>query len=300
MKLLSIIVLAVALTAGTASAAELIADGGDGVGIDVGEVTITNDATNLIVTITIDTGAWELVKSHVHVAEEVADIPQTGNGNAKPGKFDYCDQDPEADIVSSTEHVYTIPLADIGVDLGDPIVVAVHANIEYTDDNGTPGDPSDDILYEKSAWGEGDEISDGRDWAMYIGYTIPDPDLIVSDITLDSHYVAQGGVLGFTYTVANIGGEGPEGNSVFDVACFLYDFSVVTFLGGSYSAWSYHLDVGWSASRYENDVVITAEPGLYILIVFADVLPGLPPNYYPGVVESDETNNWAIEWFYVF
>jgi hypothetical protein len=231
----------------------------------------------------------------------VAAIPQTKKGNARPGQFDYCDLDPEATSVTPTEHVYTIPLADIGVELGDAIVVAVHTAIEYVEIVGEPDDIDDsepDILHEETAWGQGPEISEGRDWAMYIEFTIPDPDLIVSDITLDSveAKIYSGDTLGFTYTVENIGGEGPEGLSVFDVACYLSDDAVFdgsdTELSSGYSAWSYHLSVGWSDSRYEDDVVITEEPGTYYLIVVADAKPGEAPNYYPGVVESDETNNW--------
>ena len=78
MKRTLLTVIALALMAGPALAVDLIADGGDPLTpiMDVGEVTITNDATNLIVTITIDTGDWEFVESHVHAAEAVEDIPQ--------------------------------------------------------------------------------------------------------------------------------------------------------------------------------------------------------------------------------
>ncbi len=129
------------------------------------------------------------------------------------------------------------------------------------------------------------------------------PDLIVSEVTLDTTTVTEGGTLGFSYTITNIGGEGPAGNSTFDVAAYLstdavLDGSDTMVLGlggssGSYSVWTYHLDVGWSNSLYVNNGVIEASPGRYYLIVDADTLPGQPPNYYPGVVESDETNNWT-------
>ena len=49
----------------------------------------------------------------------------------------------------------------------------------------------------------------------------------------------------------------------------------------------------WSSSLSVTDGVIDAAPGTYYLIVDADTLPGQPPNFYPGVVEDDETNNWT-------
>jgi len=111
-RLLTVIALAVALTTGTALAAELIADGGDPLtAIDVGAVTIANDGLgNLVVTFTIDTGEWEFVETHLHIAEDPADIPQTGNGNPKVGKFDYNQDDA---VVTPTQHTYTIPLSAI-------------------------------------------------------------------------------------------------------------------------------------------------------------------------------------------
>jgi hypothetical protein len=123
------------------------------------------------VTFTVDLDPWGLWETHLHIGEVVADIPQTKNGNARPGKFDYDDSDA---ATSPTEHVYTIALADLGLEVGDPIVVAAHASIAYVDDNGTPGYFEDDLLYEETAWGEGPEIADGRDWAMYIEVDVPE------------------------------------------------------------------------------------------------------------------------------
>ena len=127
---------------------------------------------------------------------------------------------------------------------------------------------------------------------------------MVSEIILDSDAIYADDYLKFTYTVENIGGEGPVGNSTFDVAGYLsndavLDGSDTMILGpggssGTYSVWTYHLSEGWSHSLYVEDGDITGTaPGTYYLIVDADTLPGLPPNNYPGVVESDETNNWT-------
>jgi len=123
------------------------------------------------------------------------------------------------------------------------------------------------------------------------------PDLEVSELTLHTPAVLPGNAISYTYTISNVGNEGPEGNSTFDAATYLSTDAVLdpadVELGGGYSAWSYHLSVGWSASVTESDVVIptSVPPGTYYVIVVADAKPGLPPNNYPGVIESDESNN---------
>ncbi len=305
--LLILITLAVVQITSPASAVELIADGGDPLtAMDVGEVTVANDGTNLIVTITIDTGDWQLAESHVHAATALADIPQTKKGNARPGKFDYCDMDPEASVDSPTQHTYTIPLADIGDGVaagsGDSIVVAVHTAIEYVEIVEVPGAEPIEILHEESAWGEGPEISDGRDWAMYIDYVLEMPDLTISISATDppANPISSDTPLAFTYTVENIGGEGPAGNSEFDVAGYLSDDDVLDagdpmILGpggssGTYSVWAYHLAVGWSLDNSVTDGNLTAvAAGDYYLIMMVDATDA-----YPGVAESNEDNNTAM------
>jgi hypothetical protein len=93
-------------------------------------------------------------------------------------------------------------------------------------------------------------------------------------------------------------GEGPPGLSTFDVATYLsadktLDAPNVLLDQGGYSVSQYHLNVGWS-SVLATQVLIPAFvlTGSYHIIVVADALPGQPPNFYPGVVEADESNNW--------
>lgn len=163
------------------------------------------------------------------------------------------------------------------------------------------------LLDEETAWGEGTEFAVDRNWSMYFEYTIPLPDLIVAKIILDTAQIYADAPLAFTFTIENIGGEGPAENPTFDVAGYLstdavLDGSDTMILGpdgssGTYSVWTYHLSVGWSNSHYVDDGDITGTaPGMYYLIVDADTTPGEAPNFYPGVEESDEDNNWlAIE-----
>ncbi len=148
--LLSALMIAIIGTFGTVSAEEtvdLIA-GGNQV---IGNVTVTNDTTNIYVTYTTIDG-WLLNETHLQVAEEIADIPQTKKGNPKVGKFDNSNiHDP---CVTQVE--YTI-LNDYTT--GDVVIIAAHAAVDGP------------TTYE-SAWGNGTEFAEDRNWAMYFTYTI--------------------------------------------------------------------------------------------------------------------------------
>lgn len=86
--------------------------------IPVGEVLVWNDGDYLYVKY-VTTDGWKLTKTHLHVADSLEGIPQTKNGNPKPGKFEYKDiHDME------TEVLYTIPL---GWAMGTPLYIAAHA-----------------------------------------------------------------------------------------------------------------------------------------------------------------------------
>jgi hypothetical protein len=77
--------------------------------LDVGEVEVSKDACTLHVRFVTD-GTWLMSQTHLHVATDWADIPQTKKGNPIPGHFDYSmDHD---DLTS--EYTYDIPLEDLG------------------------------------------------------------------------------------------------------------------------------------------------------------------------------------------
>jgi hypothetical protein len=147
---------------------DLIADGGD-TAFDAGDVDISYDGANIIVTITVDQSVdpWELVETHVHVAATAEEVPQK-NGNPRPGQFDYCNLDAEATTVTPTVHEYEIPY---DLDEDDDVVVAVHAAIEWLeiipDPDGEGPLTEEEILHEETGWGEGTAFY-GKNWAMYI------------------------------------------------------------------------------------------------------------------------------------
>lgn len=166
----------------------------------------------------------------------------------------------------------------------NPAMLIFELNADYSDD-------------EETAWGDGARFVDRGNWATYIEYQIIQlPDLVVTEVIPGN---IDNGTLYFSYTVANTGGEGPSGNSIFDVAAYLsadnqLDGSDIELVWG-YCVMTYHLDVGWSHTRDDNAPLAQPQvipPGDYYLIILVDAKPGQPPNFYPGVVESNETNNW--------
>ena len=127
--------------------------------IDVGDIYVSNDNTNIFISIAMDPN-WEITQGHVAVATNLEGIPQTKSGNPKVGQFPY------KGLLQ-----YTIPLPN-GADAGDKIIIAVHAVVQ-----GTQGG-----LYcgqEETAWGRycdagGGTSGDfeGNNWATYLIYTV--------------------------------------------------------------------------------------------------------------------------------
>lgn len=113
------------LSANPCYVTDLIADGGGGSGIDVGDVSVWNDSTNVYVKYKITDPDWCIIETHLEVKESVGDIPQTKKANPIPGKFTYnVDHDP-----CVTEYVTTIPLSMFS---GSDLYIAAHAEIKKT------------------------------------------------------------------------------------------------------------------------------------------------------------------------
>lgn len=183
--LLSALMIAIIGTFGTVSAEEfdLIAGNGNGEGIDVGNVTVTNNATHIVVEFTT-TEDWCMTETHLHIAPQgdvetpAEGIPQTKKGNPIPGKFDYSTDSTDHDCTNQVKYTLSIPLSN-DCDLGDDVVIAAHAAVQepILDEFGEP--VLDEFLnptfrYE-TAWGNGEDF-EGKNWAMYFTYTIEEPE----------------------------------------------------------------------------------------------------------------------------
>lgn len=125
---------------------------------EAGEVCLTLDGDNLLLTYTT-TGDWVLNEVHAFVGESSSDIPQTKNGTFKNGRFPY-----KASDLDTTSFTFTIPLSDFvssPEELCDKtLVVAAHAVVsrELGGDAGVQAE---------TAWGDGTQMRDDRNWAMY-------------------------------------------------------------------------------------------------------------------------------------
>jgi hypothetical protein len=156
------IAMAVAFVAsvGMASAATLYADQD----IPVGTVTVSADGTTITYA---TTGGWVLNATHLHVASEVDDIPQTKKKNPIPGLFDYSAvHDPPV-----TVYTYTIP-AEPACTL---LYIAAQAEVSLLEEGV--------YVQEESAWAgiaEGDIPFEGKNWATYFTYEIP-PEILHLD-----------------------------------------------------------------------------------------------------------------------
>ena len=127
----------------------------------IGEVFVKNDAAGTIKVkyVLTDPAAlaegWQITQAHVSIAENAAGIPNQ-NGNPIPGKFNV----KEAFVPGVAETPW-LPI-DYNWTLGTPIVITMHAIVEYADENG--------VVQSKSAWG-GTMNFAGKNWANYIDYT---------------------------------------------------------------------------------------------------------------------------------
>lgn len=147
---------------------ELIAAGGDGVGIVAGSVIVTNDDTGLTIELNSEPG-WFFGMTHVHTSPIInGDImgalnnfPLTKGGLPKPGKFE-SKVDGEGNQTTITHP--TISLLD---ENGDPVssfLIAVHAEMIRVEDGS--------IVLAETAWAKGQEFNAEKNWSMYFVYDV--------------------------------------------------------------------------------------------------------------------------------
>jgi Ca-activated chloride channel family protein len=143
-------------------AVNIIADGGSAAtAIDVGDIIVWQDASNLYVKyVTVD--GWKIYETHLAVTDDLSTIPTTKNGNPKIGKFPYStDHSPAV-----TEHTYTIPWT-----WAKDAKLYIAAHCVVMKQTGVDAD-CNPIYREETGWGDGTDFG-GSSWAMYFTYEDP-------------------------------------------------------------------------------------------------------------------------------
>ena len=147
--------------------------------LPVGTLTVEVVGDNLEVTYEITDPGWELLETHLYVGKTDPKLLTSA-----PGQFPYFEP-----LDTPTSHTYTIPIADIdsyslikgkkwvadksfGVKLGDVIYIAAQAEIGMIDKDGEPVLDENDEQIEETAWAEGEQIREGKNWAMYFTFTV--------------------------------------------------------------------------------------------------------------------------------
>ncbi len=119
-----------------------------------GTVTVDTDGENLIITYTTNED-WTIGATHMSIGNcEDQEIPTTGSGNPKVGKFEHSTT--HSDGINQV--IYLISLSIVNADGG--YCFAAHAEV-----TGPTGG--------ETAWAEGISF-DGKSWAMYVEANVSD------------------------------------------------------------------------------------------------------------------------------
>jgi hypothetical protein len=125
---------------------------------DIGDVTITNTGDTLRVDVEL---AASGIHHHdgmiwaVHIYAGSGPPPGAANcGNPVPGHFPYRTEYP----LGTHHHTELIPFSDLGIACGDPVQVAVHAEV------------SCDLHADETAWSTGQNEFCGSRWGWWLDY----------------------------------------------------------------------------------------------------------------------------------
>jgi hypothetical protein len=137
--------------------------------MDVGSVSVTNDAENVYVTYTLDYPGATFGTLHLWVGNDLLNVPSNPEGTPVPGQFDKALGGASFDATGLTSYTFTIPFADLSIiDVtqvcGTNLYVVPHAEVTV-DANG------DGELDNETAFG-GDTPGSGRRWWFYGVYPI--------------------------------------------------------------------------------------------------------------------------------
>jgi hypothetical protein len=201
------------------------------ISMEVVEILNENNNPEEHLSITYETtGGWQLQETHVWVGADLADMPQTRQGNPKIGNFPY----QSGDITGQTTHTETVPLNLLGFSCpGDDksYYVAAHAAVQLVDDGGN-------VMQTETGWSDGDRYVERGMWGTYSTTTL------TCDCTITEPPVVGGGCeTAFAYS----GGTNATGdditNSFLDIIAEGTEFNRWGWSNGTISAGIYTWDI---------------------------------------------------------
>lgn len=139
--------------------------------LDVGTVTVENDATNVYITFTLDDPDYPNAcfgNLHVWVGNDLMNVPANKNGTPIPGQFCSADGGDCFDATGLTTYTFTIPftalsIADVYAACGLTLYVVTHAEVDL--------DCTDTNTGHETAFG-GPTPGGGPRWWFYGTYTV--------------------------------------------------------------------------------------------------------------------------------
>lgn len=123
--------------------------------IDAGNVSFEVVGDDLVISY-LPEGGWDLVETHLWIGDDLANMPQTRQGNPKIGNFPY------------TQNPVQIPLNVLGFSCPSAdknFYVAAHAAVQLTDGSGN-------VTQTETAWSDGDRFVQKGMWGTFTTITL--------------------------------------------------------------------------------------------------------------------------------
>jgi len=102
-------------------------------------------------------GGWETKETHLWIGTDMADMPQTRQGNPKIGNFPY--QGADSYSIKLSQLGFSCPSADA------EFYVAAHASVQLTNDSGS-------VIQAETAWAEGSRFVERGMWGTFSTITL--------------------------------------------------------------------------------------------------------------------------------
>lgn len=170
--------------------------------IEAGKVTMEVDGQNLVVTYETNAG-WQIQQTHLWVGTDLADMPQTRQGNPKIGNFPY----QSGNINGETRYSVSIPLAVLNFFCPDEkaYYIAAHAALQRVDAAGG-------VVQTETGWSDGSRYVERGMWGTYSTIT-----LACDCATADAPVVGGRCETAFAYSHGTNAVDGDSTNSFLDI-----------------------------------------------------------------------------------